>query len=164
MLRLKKFRYLAILLIIAVMYFGFISPTITGGSGSSGSSSTGDQTEALSLEEENAQLRSRVAELEAQLQTLQEGGTVPETSLKEFLDSYFVPNPDGKQYRLTTDVKLFTTPNCGGESISPEGLVFLSDQSLPMPEQANGITPKMVYDANGQIYYTPNGVYFEPIY
>ena len=159
MLRSKKFRLLAIVLIIAVMYFGFISPMITGGSGSS---STRDQN--ISLEEENEQLRSRVAELEAQLQTLQEGGTVPETSLKEFLDSYFVPNPDGKQYRLTTDVKLFTSPNCGGESISPEGLVFLSNQSLPMPEQANGITPKMVYDANGQIYYTPNGVYFEPIY
>lgn len=103
MLKMKKFRYLAILLIIAVMYFGFISPMITGGSGSS---STGDQTEALSLEEENAQLRSRVAELEAQLQTLQEGGTVPETSLKEFLDSYFVPNPDGKTISANNRCKI----------------------------------------------------------
>lgn len=163
MLKIKSFRYLAIILIIAVVYFKFISPMITGEtSGNSGSSSTGDQTETtVSVEEENSQLKARVAELEAQLQTLQNGGSVPDESFKEFLDSYFVP--DGKKHRLTADVKLFATPDCSGEVISSEGLVFLTDDALPMPEQANGLLPKLVYDENGNIYYTPSNVYYEDI-
>lgn len=159
----KTFRYLAIMIVIAVVYFKFISPMITGEtSGNSGSSSTGDQTETtVSVEEENSQLKARVAELEAQLQTLQNGGSVPDESFKEFLDSYFVP--DGKKHRLTADVKLFATPDCSGEVISSEGLVFLTDDALPMPEQANGLLPKLVYDENGNIYYTPSNVYYEDI-
>lgn len=158
----KLFRYLVILLIIAVVYFKFISPMITRDSGNSGSASTGGQTEAtVSVEEENSQLKARVAELEAQLDSLQNGGSVPDESFKEFLDSYFAP--DGKKHRLTADVKLFATPDCSGEVISSEGLVFLTDEALPMPEQANGLLPKLVYDENGNIYYTPSNVYYEDI-
>ena len=161
MFKKKATRYLAIILIIAVVYFNFISPWVTGDSGNSGSASTGGQTETtVSVEEENSQLKARVAELEAQLQTLQNGGSVPEETFKEFLDSYFVP--DGKKHRLTADVKLFATPDCSGEVISSEGLVFLTDDALPMPEQA-GLLPKLVYDENGNIYYTPSNVYYEDI-
>lgn len=154
------FRYLAIFLIITVVYFNFISPWVTGDSGNSGSASTGDQTEAISVEEENSQLKARVAELEAQLQTLENGGNVPDESFKEFLDSCFVP--DGKKHRLTADVELHATPECDGDVISSEGLVFLTDEAIQLPER-NGIAPKMVYDENGNVYYTLSNVYYEDI-
>lgn len=171
LIRLKKedfimkknaFRYLAIILIIAVVYFKFISPMITGEtSGNSGSSSTGDQTETtVSVEEENSQLKARVAELEAQLQTLENGGNVPDESFKEFLDSCFIP--DGKKHRLTADVELHATPECDGDIISSEGLVFLQDEAVQLPER-DGIAPKMVYDENGNVYYTLSNVYYEDI-
>lgn len=156
------YKLIAGALIIGVLWI-FVIPAIFGGNNNSGSSqpstsSSGD----VSLEEENAQLRARVAELEAQVKALQNEGSVPDQTLKEFLDAYFVP--DGYKHRLTADVHLFATPDCTGEEISSEGLVFLQDECLPLPKRPNGSTPYMVYDQNGTCFYTLNNVYYETIY
>lgn len=159
----KKLAYklIAGALIVGVLWF-LVIPAIFGSNSNTGStsqpsaSSSGD----VSLEEENKNLKSRVAELEAQVKALQNEGSVPDQSLKEFLEAYFVP--DGYKHRLTADVHLFATPDCTGEEISSEGLVFLQDECLPLT--AGGSAPFMVYDQNGQSFYTMDYVYYETIY
>ena len=162
-MRKLAFKLLAGALIVGVLYFAVI-PMIFGNNSNnnSGSSSQPSATSSgdVSLEEENEQLRTRVAELEAQVMSLRNEGSVPDQTLKEFLDAYFVP--DGYKHRLTADVHLFATPDCTGEEISSEGLVFLQDECLPL--KPGGSAPFMVYDQNGQSYYTMDYVYYETIY
>lgn len=162
-MRKTGFKLLAGALIIGVLWL-FVIPAIIGDNDNSGSSSQPSTSSSgdISLEEENAELKTRVAELEAQVTALQNEGSVPDQTLKEFLDAYFVP--DGYKHRLTADVHLFATPDCTGEEISSEGLVFLQDECLPLPQRPNGSTPYMVYDQNGTCYYTLNNVYYETIY
>ena len=157
------YKLIAGALIIGVLWL-FVIPAIIGDNDNSGSSSQPSATSSgdVSLIEENEQLRTRVAELEAQVTLLQNEGSVPDQTLKEFLEEYFIP--DGYKHRLTADVHLFATPDCTGEEISSEGLIFLQDECLPLPKRPNGSTPYMVYAQNGSCYYTLNNVYYETIY
>ena len=105
------------------------------------------------LTKENSSLRNENASLQEESDSLK-ASTSKEESLEEFLDSYFVPDSDGKKYRLRETVTLFSNKECTGEPVDSSNLVFLQDGKLQFPANKNGTVPFLVYDQNKNIYFT----------
>lgn len=106
------------------------------------------------LTKENSSLRNENASLQEENNSLKASTSTKEESLEEFLDSFFVPDSDGKKYRLRETVTLFTNKECTGEPVDSSNLIFLQDGKLQFPANKNGTVPFLVYDQNKNIYFT----------